>query len=398
MNLVRRHPLLVGGAIVLAVILALGFRPRPVDVDIVSAAPGPLRVTVEEEGRTRVIDRYVISAPVPGYLRRVELDVGATISAGQVVAQLEPLRSDVLDPRRRAEAESRMAAARAAVRAAEQRASAAEAEAEYAASEHTRLARLYENRTVSLDAFQQADAGARRTAAALQSARFQVDVARADLKAAEATLAYSGAGGSGATPELVAVTAPVAGQLLKRFHESEGVVGAGAPLLEVGDPLSLEVEVDVLSRDAVRIAPGMAVELERWGGNGTLAGVVRTVEPVGFTKISALGVEEQRVLVIVDIVSPPEQWRRLGDGYRVEAVFILWQGADVLQVPSSALFRHGDGWALFVVEDGRARTRQVTLGHDGGINVEMRAGVRAGESVIAHPGDTVSDGVRVQAY
>lgn len=398
MNLLRRHPWLVAGALALAGILALGFRPRPVEVDIVAVQTGPLRVTVEEEGRTRVIDRYVISAPVPGYLQRVDLDVGAAVAAGQVVARLEPLRSDVLDPRRRAEAEARVTAAAAAVKAAEQRASATAAEAEYAASEHKRLATLLENKTVSLDAFQQAESAARRLAAALQSARFQVDVARADLKTAQATLAHSATGGSAAGSEQVPIVAPVAGQLLKRFHESEGVVAAGAALLEVGDPLSLEVEVDVLSRDAVRIAPGMAVELERWGGGVPLAGRVRTVEPVGFTKISALGVEEQRVLVIVDITSPREQWRRLGDGYRVEAVFILWQGDAVLQVPSSALFRTGADWSLYAVENGRAVQRRVTPGHDGGINVEILDGIGAGERIIAHPGDAVSEGVRVQAY
>lgn len=396
MNALRRHPFLVAVALLLAGVIALGFRPQPVSVDITEVRTGPLRVTVEEEGRTRVIDRYVISAPVSGYLQRIELDVGATIAAGQPVALLEPLRADVLDPRRRAEAESRVAAARAAVKAAEQRSGAAQAEADYAAAEEQRLGELYRKRTVSLDAYQQADAAARRTRAALQSARFQVDVARAELKAAEATLASYAAGGP--MPERVVITAPVAGQVLKRFRESEGVVPAGEALLEVGDPLTLEVEVDVLSRDAVRIAPGMPVRLERWGGAAPLDGVVRTVEPVGFTKISALGVEEQRVLVIADITSPREAWRRLGDGYRVEAVFILWQGDDVLQVPSSALFRSGADWALFVVEDGRAVTRRVELGHEGEINVEIRAGVRAGEQVIAHPGDAVSDGVRVRAY
>jgi len=398
MNLLRRHPGLIAAALVLIGVLAFGFRPGAVSVDLVQAQLGPLRVTVEEEGRTRVIDRYVISAPVPGYLRRIELDVGATLKPGQMVAQLEPMRSDVLDPRRRAEAESRVVAARAAVQAAEQRTGAAEAEAEYAASEKERLERLYQSRTVSLDAFQQSESGARRTRAALQSARFQVDVARAELKVAEATLAYSAAGGTGGTPEQVPITAPVGGQLLKRMHESEGVVAAGEALLEVGDPLSLEVEVDVLSRDAVRIAPGMPVQLERWGGETPLQGTVRRVEPVGFTKVSALGVEEQRVLVIVDITSPREQWLRLGDGYRVEAVFILWQGEKVLQVPSSALFRSGADWSLFVVENGRATTRPVKLGHEGGINVEILDGVRPGDWIIAHPGDAVADGVRVQAY
>ncbi|OGT81343.1 MAG: efflux transporter periplasmic adaptor subunit [Gammaproteobacteria bacterium RIFCSPLOWO2_02_FULL_61_13] len=398
MNLLRRHAGLIAAALALIGLLALGFRPSPVSVDMVQAQAGPLRLTVEEEGRTRVIDRYVISAPVPGYLRRIDLDVGAALSPGQVVAQLEPLRSDVLDPRRRAEAESRVVAARAAVQAAEQRAGATEAEADYAASEQERHAQLYKNRTVSLDAFQQAEAAARRTRASLQSARFQVDVARAELKAAEATVAYSSAAGTGGRLEQVTITAPVGGQLLKRFHESEGVVAAGEPLLEVGDPLSLEVEVDVLSRDAVRIAPGMPVQLERWGGAVPLQGTVRTVEPVGFTKISALGVEEQRVLVIVDITSPREQWQRLGDGYRVEAVFILWQGESVLQVPSSALFRSGADWSLFVVESGRAITRPVKAGHEGGINVQILDGVRPGDWVVAHPGDAVADGVRVQAY
>jgi len=397
-NLLRRHAGLIAAALALIGLLALGFRPSPVSVDMVQAQAGPLRLTVEEEGRTRVIDRYVISAPVPGYLRRIDLDVGAALSPGQVVAQLEPLRSDVLDPRRRAEAESRVVAARAAVQAAEQRAGATEAEADYAASEQERHAQLYKNRTVSLDAFQQAEAAARRTRASLQSARFQVDVARAELKAAEATVAYSSAAGTGGRLEQVTITAPVGGQLLKRFHESEGVVAAGEPLLEVGDPLSLEVEVDVLSRDAVRIAPGMPVQLERWGGAVPLQGTVRTVEPVGFTKISALGVEEQRVLVIVDITSPREQWQRLGDGYRVEAVFILWQGESVLQVPSSALFRSGADWSLFVVESGRAITRPVKAGHEGGINVQILDGVRPGDWVVAHPGDAVADGVRVQAY
>ncbi len=398
MNLLQRHPGLIAAALALIGVLALGFRPGAVNVDMVQVQAGPLRVTVEEEGRTRVIDRYVISAPVPGYLRRIDLDVGAVLAPGQVVAQLEPLRSDALDPRRRAEAESRVAAARAAVQAAVQRAGATEAESDYAASEQERLAQLYKNRTVSLDAFQKSEADARRTRAALQSARFQVDVARAELKVAEATLAFPAAPGAGGAQEQVPITAPVGGQLLKRMHESEGVVAAGEALLEVGDPLSLEIEVDVLSRDAVRIAPGMAVELERWGGDVPLQGTVRTVEPVGFTKVSALGVEEQRVLVIVDLTSPREQWLRLGDGYRIEAVFILWQGDNVLQVPSSALFRSGAGWSLFVVEDGRAVTRPVKLGHEGGINVEILDSVRPGDWVIAHPGDAVADGVRVQAY
>lgn len=398
MNLLRKHPGLAIGALVLIGLIALGFRPRAVDVDMVQVTPGPLRVTVEEEGRTRVIDRYVISAPVAGFLRRIDLDVGDAVKQDQVVAHLEPLRSDVLDPRRRAEAQSRVAAAQAALQAAEQRARAADADANYAASEQERLAELYRNRTISLDAFQQAEANARRTGAGLQSARFQVQVARSELAVAGAALGYSAAAGKADGLETVPISAPVGGQVLKRLHESEGVVAAGAALLEVGDPLSLEVEVDVLSRDAVRIVPGTPVRFERWGGETPLEGVVRTVEPAGFTKISALGVEEQRVLVITDITSPQEQWRRLGDGYRVEAIFILWQDEKVLQVPSSALFRTGPEWSLFAVEDGRARARRVNLGHQGGLSVEILAGIAEGEWVIAHPGDAIADGVRVRPH
>ena len=168
----------------------------------------------------------------------------------------------------------------------------------------------------------------------------------------------------------------------------------GEPLFEVGDPNALEIEVDVLSADAVRIKPGMAVQLDRWGGDHPLEGIVRTVEPIGFTKASALGVEEQRVLVISDFVSPAEQWERLGDGYRVEAEFVLWRGEDVLQVPDSSLFRHADGWALFVLEDGRAQRRRVQVGQRNGLVAQIVEGVSEGEVIILHPSDKIDDGRR----
>ena len=193
----------------------------------------------------------------------------------------------------------------------------------------------------------------------------------------------------------MAVRAPTAGRVLKVFHESEGVVDAGAPLLEVGDPRALEVEVDVLSEDAVRIQPGMRVLFERWGGPLPLEGRVRVVEPVGFTKVSALGVEEQRVLVIADIVSDVRQWERLGDGYRVEARFLLWEGEGVLQVPATAVFPVDGGWAVFVLEDGRARRRAVTVGHRNGVAAEVLDGLVAGDPVVVHPDRGLEDGARV---
>jgi len=195
--------------------------------------------------------------------------------------------------------------------------------------------------------------------------------------------------------ETVKLRAPVASRVLAIHHESEGVVVTGEDLLEIGDPAALEVAVDVLSADAVRIHRGGAVQFQRWGGEQPLDGVVRVVEPTGFTKISALGVEGQRGWVIADITSPREQWQQLGDGYRVEAHFILWEGQDVLQVPASALFHHGDGWAVFVIRDGKARRVAVQIGHSNGLVTQVISGIESGEAVIAHPDDRVKDGVRV---
>lgn len=394
----RRHLGMVIGVVAIAVIIGIGFLPQPALVDTARVAHAPLQVTVEEEGRTRVIDRFVISAPVAGFARRIELNVGDLIPKGQVIAYLEPLRSNVLDPRSRAEAESRVAATRAALMAAEENARAADADAKYAAAEETRLKRLFEGHMISLEAMQQGETSARRTRANLQSAAFKVQVAQFELQAAEAALRYSAAekGDGVNAPETVSVTAPVNGRVLKILHKSEGVVTAGEALLEIGDPLSLEVEVDVLSRDAVRLTPGTKVRFERWGGEGVLDGAVRTVEPVGFTKISALGVEEQRVLVITDITSPVELWNRLGDSYRVDAVFILWEKDDVLQIPTSALFRRQDRWAAFTVNGGRAALREVEVGQRGGLVAEVVNGLNEGELVITHPSDAIEDGSRVR--
>jgi HlyD family secretion protein len=280
---------------------------------------------------------------------------------------------------------------------AQENARAAAAEAELARSEYQRRKRLCEVSCVSREELDQAATRMRSTAAASRSAAFAVDVAAADLEAARTALEYSAAGDPAASPEMVAVRAPVDGRVLGIERKSEGVVGAGEALLEIGNPRALEVTVDVLSADAVRIQPNMPVRFERWGGEGDLAGIVRTVEPTGFTKVSALGVEEQRVLVVADLTSPAAAWERLGDGYRVEAVFLLWQGTDVLQVPASALFRVGSGWAAFAVEDGRAVRRSVEVGHRNGLIAEVRGGLAEGGSVIVHPDDAIADGARVRA-
>ena len=236
----------------------------------------------------------------------------------------------------------------------------------------------------------------RAKAAIQRSAAFAVDVTRYELQAAQAALHYAGPEGPGtASGEQVQVRSPLRAKVLRRFHESEGAVPLGERLLELGDPAALEVQVEVLSADAVRIRPEMRVVLDRWGGE-PLEGRVRVVEPIGFTKVSALGVEEQRVLVIVDILSPPERWTSLGDGYRIEATFVLWEGADVLQVPNSALFRAAGRWQAYVYEEGRARLRTLTLGQRNGLHSQVTAGLSPGERVLTHPSDQVTDGAALR--
>lgn len=391
----QRHWGLILAAVALVAALVWGFMPRPVPVDVAAVSRAPLRVTIEEEGRTRVIDRYVVSAPVAGYARRIDLRVGDTVSKGEMLVDIEPLRSTVLDPRSRAEAEARMAAAQAAARAAEQNLRAAAADAEMARREFARREALALENRIAREERDRAEAAMQRSEAVHRSAAFALEVARYELQAAQAVLQHSAARSAGEPSEQLAVNAPVNGRVLGIPRKSEGVVASGQALIEIGDPRALEVEVEVLSADAVRILPGMAVEFTRWGGGDALQGVVRTVEPTGFTKISALGVEEQRVLVIADIRSPADAWSRLGDGYRVEASFVLWQDDDVLQIPASALFRHDGGWAVFSVTEGRAQARRVTVGHNNGFAAEILEGLEADEQVIVHPSDAVDDGVRV---
>ena len=380
-------------AAVIIGIIAYSFRPQPRMVDAARVTIGPVQVTVQEEGKTRVIDRYVISAPVAGYVPRITYEVGDNVEQSRTLVQLEPLRSPALDARSRASAVARVEAAGAALQVSEENARASKAEAEQAFSEFKRLEELSRVSHVSVNDLDRARSRADASAALQRSAQFAVDVSRHELAAARTALKY--AGGGDQTSERIAVTTPVTGRVLKLFQQSEGVVNAGQPLLEVGDPAQLEVVVEVLSADAVRLAPGMRVMLERWGGE-PLEGRLRLVEPVGFTKISALGVEEQRVLVIVDFTSPPAQWQSLGDGYRVDARFILWEGDKVLQIPASALFRHNNGWAVFVIEDDEARLRTVEPGKRSGLVAQILKGLQEGETVITHPDEKIEDGVAVE--
>jgi len=394
-NPVSKHPVITSITVLIVALLIWGFWPQPVFVEAIEAKRAPLTITIEEEGRTRVVDRYIISAPIDGVACRQQLDVGDEVKQGQVLLGITPLESQVLDPRSRAQTRAQVAAAESALHAAEQQAEAAEAAAKLAVIAHERLKPLVEKGVISTDAYDKAATQVDITAAAQRSADFQVEVAKYELQAAKTVLEYTAAN-RGEPAERLPVVSPVNGRVLKVTREYEGPVRTGDMLIEVGDPAVLEVEVDVLSADAVRIKPGMKVLFDRWGGEEPLEGIVRIIEPVGFLKISALGVEEQRVLIISDFTSPAEQWQRVGDGYRVEARFILWHEDDVLQIPASSLFRYKQGCAVFVVENNHAIRRIVKVGQRNGLVAQILEGVSEGEEVVNHPSDDVEDGRRIK--
>lgn len=376
--------------------LVWGFMPKATEVDTARVVTGPMTVTVDEEGKTRVSERFVLSAPVAGYMRRVEFDPGDPVSRGQTVVVLEPLRSEVLDPRSRAAAQAAVSAAGAGVKAARENMRAREAESELAATELQRARALFEKGHIAKSALDRAESAARQAEANLSAAEAEVRSAEAEVKRAQTALQYSPAEGQKGKEKAASVRSPVTGRVLKLHRESEGAVAAGEPLVDVGDTSSLEVRAEVLSTDAVSIKPGDKVLFERWGGQGRLEGKVRLVEPAAFTKISSLGVEEQRVVVVSDIVSLPESWQRLGDGYRVEARFVVWHSDKALKVPSGALFRSGEKTAVFVVEDGKAVERLIKTAHVNGSEAEVIEGLSAGEEVIVHPDDALKNGTKVK--
>lgn len=408
MRLLKRILLiLLGVAVIGAIVYAT--LPKPVEVDVAEVERGSMTVRVEGDGQTRVRDRYEITSPLYGNLARIELDPGDDVEAGTVLARITPLEPPLLDARSSAELEARAKAAAASKAQSEAAVARAESSLDFAQRDLDRIRTLAAQGTLSQAELEQAELEAKQAAKALESARFGVRVARYELEMAKAAVGRvedgrKGEKKKGKKPEAkdgeaelgpgLEIKAPLDGRILRIFREHEGVVNPGESLLELGDPSNLEIVVDVLTEDAVEIRPGAPVVIERWGGDERLHGRVRLVEPSAYTKLSALGVEEQRVNVIVDITEPPGQWEGLGDGYRVEVGITTWQDDDVIKVPAGALHRHGDRWATFVLEDeGVVREQTVEVGRRSGLEVEIVEGLEPGQTVIVYPSDRVFDGV-----
>ncbi len=377
--------------------ISLAFRPRAVAVDLARVESGPLELTVRDEGETRVVDVFVLSAPITGRLRRVEIEPGDRVKRGEtVIAEIEPTDPDLLDPRSEAEARAQLSAADSAAKLARAELERAEAELEFARSEVERSRELARDGTLSVRDLEEAETTLKGRIAALAAAQANVQVRDYELKRVRAQLL---------SPEelqqrrencgCVVLSSPIDGRVLRVLRESEGVVRAGTGLVEIGDPVQLEIVVDLLSMDAVRVEPGQSAYIRNWGGDAPLDARVQRVEPFGFTKVSALGIEEQRVNVVLDLVSPETQWERLGHGYQVDVAIVLWSSDEALKIPLTALFRNGKAWAVFVREDGRAVARDVEVGHRTASEAEILGGLAAGDEIVVYPSEGVAPGVSI---
>jgi HlyD family secretion protein len=389
-----------------AVVLGVGyaFMPQPQFVDFANVERGTLRVTVDEDGKTRIREKYVVSTPLAGRLLRIEMDPGDDVVAGNtLLATIQPRDPELLDARSIAQAEARVNAAQSALEKSGPDLRQAIANQEDAERDLARVRKLFASNASTRAELEDAELLLRIRGEQLRSAKYTEEISKFELAQAKAALIRSRPRTEPVDGAVVdeedwnfPVESPIDGRVLRVFQKSSAVVNAGTELLEIGDPTDLEVEIDVLSSDAVKIEPGALTLLEHWGGNESLEGRVRLVEPSAFTKISTLGVEEQRVYVIVDLVAPPEERRSLGDGFRVEARIVISEATDVLKVPTSALFRVGDEWAVFRVDDGVAREQIVRVGRQNGLEAEIVEGLAESGVVIAHPSDKIEDGVAVR--
>lgn len=390
----RRTAVIASAAAVIAALIIWSMRPEPIAVDLALVERGDLVVTIDDEGETRVSDVYIVSAPVAGRVERIALDVGDRVAANEtILAHFQPQDPALLDIRSLSEAE-------AGVGYAEADRARTRAELDYARRELRRAEQLAKEGTIPAAALDRAQLAARAAQANVNQAEAALAKRRADLQTARAAMASAGsATAQDAKVTYIPVRAPVSGQVLKRMQESAGVLAAGTPLLEIGDPAKLEIVTDLLSTDAVQVAVGDEVTIDDWGGP-PLKGVVRRVEPFGFTKVSALGVEEQRVNVIIDFVSPHQKWKSLGHGYRVMTRIVTQREPDAVKVPVGALFRVGANWAVFVSDGdpagGTAKLRTIKVGARNTFHAQVLDGLRENERVIVHPSDQVADGVRLR--
>jgi HlyD family secretion protein len=385
----RRRVLWLIAAIVIGAIVAFALMPSRLLVEVGRVEIGPLQVTIDQEGETRAHDRFVMSAPVPGRLLRIELEEGDAVKRDQVVARIDPLP---LSHRERQEIVARIEAAEAAERQAKAREAHAGEDWAQTRRDRERAERLAREGVISAQALELARNADITAGQELDAAKYSAQMATSEVMVARSGLVGLDADADKAGP-LIQLRAPVAGRVLRIIEKSERVVSAGTSILTLGDPKRLEIVADVLSTDAVKIQPGMPVFLEGWGGDHPIRARVRLVEPGGFTKVSALGIEEKRVNVISDFVDPPGP---LGDGYRVETRIVVWSGEKVLKVPQSALFRSGQGWSVFAIEGGRAKRRNVEIGQRNESEAQILRGLADGEEVILHPSNEVSDGARVR--
>lgn len=385
--------IVVALAVVGAAVWALW--PRPVEVETATVERRSLQIAVEEEGTSRIREVFTISAPVAGELNRMTLHAGDPVVAGEtVLASIRPAGPGLLDERSRRMAEAAVDAAQAGVTLAETQIAQAETQLRFAESELERSTALAERGLIPESTLERATLEVSVARTNLQTALATLEVRRRELESARAALIVGADGGTASEACCVEVRAPISGRVMRVVTESEQVVQPGTPLMELGDPSDLEIVVDLLSRDAVRVELGASATIEGWGGP-VLKAKVERIDPAAVTKVSALGIEEQRTTVVLSLLDPPEVWARLGHGYRVVARILLWEGRDLVTVPMSAVFRQGEDWTVFVVADGRAELRTVELGERSADYAEVRSGLTEGEAVIIHPSDTITGGTAV---
>jgi HlyD family secretion protein len=383
--------------LILTATLIWAFIPKPIPVDLLTLQSGKMTVTVDEEGETRVRDVFVLSAPISGRALRIKAEVGDEVFAQQTkVAEIEPSDATLLDPRSEAQARADVRAAEANLVLAKASVKESQVELDFAKSEYQRAQKLRADAVMSERELEAAESTYKTRQAALETALANRQARQAELERARAQLIspLETRVRSEDCP-CVPIRSPVDGRILKILHKSEGVVAAGEPLAEIGDPADLEIVADLLSSDAVKAEPGQRVIIDNWGGDHLLEGIVERVEPFGFTKVSALGIEEQRVNVIIDFTSPRKQWLRIAHGFQVDVRIVLWEGKDVLKLPLTALFRDDSHWAVFVEDDGAASKRRVKLGRRTGLEAEIVEGLSANERIVVHPSDKIRQGVSI---